>query len=110
MRASQQTGSTTSSRVRGGSDFGFSCEGGWWSRLASGLVVSSSADSGSSRWESAPDCCSELSVSCRNRRRLGSRIGDGSEGERKTAKRVRGLPSADWRVWHDLQWDDETII
>ncbi|MFZ0128704.1 MAG: nuclease-related domain-containing protein [Candidatus Dormiibacterota bacterium] len=34
----------------------------------------------------------------------------GSEGERKTAKALRRLPPADWRVWHDLQWEDKTNI
>jgi hypothetical protein len=34
----------------------------------------------------------------------------GSEGERKTAKALRHLSSADWRVWHDLQWEDKTNI
>jgi hypothetical protein len=34
----------------------------------------------------------------------------GSEGERKTAKALRRLSPADWRVWHDLQWEDSTNI
>jgi len=34
----------------------------------------------------------------------------GSEGERKTAKALRRLPPADWRVWHDLQWEDKSNI
>ena len=33
----------------------------------------------------------------------------GSEGENKTAKALRRLPSG-WKVWHDLQWDDKTNI
>jgi Nuclease-related domain len=34
----------------------------------------------------------------------------GSEGERKTAKALRRLSVPDWRVWHDLQWEDKTNI
>jgi Nuclease-related domain len=34
----------------------------------------------------------------------------GSEGERKTAKELRRLPATDFKVWHDLQWDDQTNI
>ena len=34
----------------------------------------------------------------------------GSEGERKTAKALKRLPRADWKVWHDLQWEDKSNI
>jgi Nuclease-related domain len=34
----------------------------------------------------------------------------GSEGERKTGKELRRLPSSEWRVWHDLQWEDKSNI
>lgn len=34
----------------------------------------------------------------------------GSEGERKTAKVLRRLPSAEWQVWHDLRRENGTNI
>jgi len=34
----------------------------------------------------------------------------GSDGERKTARALQRLSPADWRIWHDLQWEDETNI